>query len=81
LVRLVLVPREIHSTAKKIIADYVAELEDSKKLAEDSVQQFRSQIERNQFKDVYDRSNEILKKYVSLFQMISLCKDLKKWDL
>jgi hypothetical protein len=63
---------------QQIIADYVAELADSKKLAEDSVQKFRSQIERNQCKDVYDRSSVILKKHVSQLQMISLCKDFKK---
>ncbi len=61
-----------------IIASYLSDLEISKKVSNESTQNFRTQIERGQYQAVYDRASEAFKKSLTPSQFVSYCETLKQ---
>ncbi|MCC5663722.1 hypothetical protein LC653_07245 [Nostoc sp. CHAB 5784] len=63
---------------KQIINNYLTDLESSKKLAEEAVQKFHTQLGQGKCQDIYDQANEMFKKSLSQSEMLSVCARLKQ---
>ena len=63
---------------KQIINNYLTDLEDSKKVAEEAVQKFHTQLAQGKCQDIYDQASEILKKSQTQSELVSFCARLKQ---
>jgi hypothetical protein len=63
---------------KQIINNYFSDLESSKKVAEEAVKKFHTQIEQGKCQDIYNQSSEALKKNQSQSEAINSCTELKR---
>jgi Protein of unknown function (DUF4019) len=61
-----------------IIASYLNDLETSKKVSNESTQNFRTQIEQGQYQAVYDRASEAFKKSLTTSQWVGFCETFKQ---
>jgi hypothetical protein len=62
----------------QIINDYSSGFHNSKKLAEEGVQKFHTQLKQGKCQDIYDQASEILKKSVGELDIAGLCGKLKQ---
>jgi Protein of unknown function (DUF4019) len=62
---------------QQIINNYLANLEASKKVAEEAVNKLHTQIDRGQCKEIFDQASETFKKNLSQSQIADFCKNLK----
>ena len=63
---------------KQIINNYLTDLESSKKVAEEAVKKFHTQIEQGKCQDIYNQANEVFKNYQSKSQIMNFCTELKR---
>lgn len=63
---------------KQIINNYWTDLESSKKVAEEAVKQFHTQIEQGKCQDIYNQANEVFKNSLTQSQLINVCTELKR---
>lgn len=62
---------------QQIINNYWTELESSKKLAEEAVKQFHTQIEQGKCQEIYNQASEVFKNSLTQSQLINVCTEFK----
>jgi Protein of unknown function (DUF4019) len=63
---------------QSIIASYWNELEGDKKVADESSQKFRTQMEQGQYQAAYDRASTPFKQSLTVSQWIGSCETMKQ---